>query len=64
VSRCEEFVAAHPDHEGSIAFLITSDEEGPAVDGTVVVCELLEERGESSTIAWSANRPPATCWAT
>jgi len=45
VVACEEFVAAHPDHKGSIAFLITSDEEGPAVDGTVVVCELLEERG-------------------
>jgi succinyl-diaminopimelate desuccinylase len=46
VVAVEEFVAAHPQHEGSIAFLITSDEEGPAVDGTVVVCELLEERGE------------------
>jgi len=45
VVACEEFVASHPDHQGSIAFLITSDEEGPAVDGTVVVCELLEERG-------------------
>lgn len=45
VIACEEFVASHPDHLGSIAFLITSDEEGPAVDGTVVVCELLEERG-------------------
>ncbi|RJG15524.1 succinyl-diaminopimelate desuccinylase [Massilia cavernae] len=44
---CEEFVAAHPKHKGSIAFLITSDEEGPAVDGTVVVCERLEERGET-----------------
>jgi succinyl-diaminopimelate desuccinylase len=47
VVACEEFIAAHPDHEGSIAFLITSDEEGPAVDGTVVVCERLEERGET-----------------
>ena len=45
VIACEEFVASHPDHQGSIAFLITSDEEGPAVDGTVVVCDLLEERG-------------------
>jgi succinyl-diaminopimelate desuccinylase len=45
VVACEEFVAAHPDHRGSIAFLITSDEEGPATDGTVVVCERLEERG-------------------
>ena len=47
VIACEEFIAAHPDHLGSIAFLITSDEEGPAVDGTVVVCDLLEERGET-----------------
>jgi succinyl-diaminopimelate desuccinylase len=37
----EEFVAAHPEHAGSIAFLITSDEEGPAVDGTVKVCDWL-----------------------
>jgi succinyl-diaminopimelate desuccinylase len=42
----EEFVAAHPQHQGSIAFLITSDEEGPSVDGTVKVCEWLQQRGE------------------
>ena len=42
----EEFVKNHPDHPGSIGFLITSDEEGPAVDGTVVVCNLLKQRGE------------------
>jgi succinyl-diaminopimelate desuccinylase len=47
VVAVEEFVAAHPDHMGSIAFLLTSDEEGPATDGTVIVCELLEERGEA-----------------
>lgn len=47
VVAVEEFVEAHPHHAGSIAFLITSDEEGPAVDGTVVVCEMLEERGET-----------------
>ncbi|UOD30257.1 succinyl-diaminopimelate desuccinylase [Massilia violaceinigra] len=46
VVACEEFIAEHPTHTGSIAFLITSDEEGPATDGTVVVCRLLEERGE------------------
>jgi succinyl-diaminopimelate desuccinylase len=46
VVAVEEFTAAHPDHKGSIGFLITSDEEGPAVDGTVVVCEKLKERGE------------------
>ncbi|PIL44220.1 succinyl-diaminopimelate desuccinylase [Massilia eurypsychrophila] len=46
VVACEEFITAHPDHGGSIAFLLTSDEEGPALDGTVVVCRVLEERGE------------------
>ncbi|KVC79002.1 succinyl-diaminopimelate desuccinylase [Burkholderia ubonensis] len=46
VVATEEFVAAHPNHRGSIAFLITSDEEGPATDGTVKVVELLETRGE------------------
>ncbi|WP_353194725.1 succinyl-diaminopimelate desuccinylase [Pusillimonas noertemannii] len=43
----EEFVAAHPDHRGSIALLITSDEEGPSVNGTVKVCEALSARGET-----------------
>ncbi|MFC5462166.1 succinyl-diaminopimelate desuccinylase [Massilia niabensis] len=47
VVACEEFVAVHPDHKGSIAFLITSDEEGPATDGTAIVCDMLEERGET-----------------
>jgi len=42
----ERFVAAHPDHTGSIALLFTSDEEGPATDGTVRVVEALKERGE------------------
>lgn len=46
VVATEEFIAAHPDHQGSIGFLITSDEEGPATDGTVVVCEQLKARGE------------------
>lgn len=46
VVATEEFVAAHPGHKGSIGFLITSDEEGPATDGTVVVCEKLKARGE------------------
>jgi succinyl-diaminopimelate desuccinylase len=46
VIATEEFVAAHPDHRGSIGFLITSDEEGPATDGTVVVCNQLKARGE------------------
>ncbi|OYY73358.1 MAG: succinyl-diaminopimelate desuccinylase [Gammaproteobacteria bacterium 28-57-27] len=42
----ERFVHAHPDHEGSIAFLLTSDEEGVAVNGTVKVIETLEKRGD------------------
>jgi succinyl-diaminopimelate desuccinylase len=46
VVAVEEFTGAHPEHQGSIAFLITSDEEGPATDGTVLVCERLKERGE------------------
>jgi succinyl-diaminopimelate desuccinylase len=46
VVACEEFIGAHPQHQGSIGFLITSDEEGPATDGTVVVCEQLKQRGE------------------
>jgi succinyl-diaminopimelate desuccinylase len=45
VVSSEEFVAAHPAHRGSIAFLITSDEEGPATDGTVKVVEALKARG-------------------
>ena len=47
VVACEEFLAAHPDHKGSIAFLITSDEEGPATDGTVKVVEKLQARNET-----------------
>ncbi len=46
VIAAEEFVASHPDHPGSIALLITSDEEGPSIDGTVKVCEALIQRGE------------------
>ncbi|WP_417597157.1 succinyl-diaminopimelate desuccinylase [Oceanospirillum sp.] len=49
VVACEEFVAANPNHKGSIAFLITSDEEGPAVNGTVKVVEHLEARNEKMT---------------
>jgi succinyl-diaminopimelate desuccinylase len=46
VVAVEEFLAAHPQPGLSIAFLLTSDEEGPATDGTVVVCEQLKARGE------------------
>ena len=46
VVACEEFLAATPQPRINIAFLLTSDEEGPAHDGTVVVCKLLQARGE------------------
>jgi len=46
VVACERFLAEQPDPGIDIAFLLTSDEEGPAVDGTVVVCEALKARGE------------------
>lgn len=47
VVAVEEFVARHADHRGSIALLITSDEEGPSVDGTVKVCEWLVQQGKA-----------------
>ncbi|WP_028876323.1 succinyl-diaminopimelate desuccinylase [Teredinibacter turnerae] len=49
VTACEAFVAEHPNHTGRIAFLITSDEEGIAANGTVKVVEWLEARGEKIT---------------
>jgi succinyl-diaminopimelate desuccinylase len=46
VVAVEDVVSRHPDHRGAIAFLLTSDEEGPARDGTVVCVSRLRERGE------------------
>ena len=46
VTACEAFVSRNPDHKGRLALLITSDEEGPSVDGTRRVVEALRERGE------------------
>ena len=46
VTATERFVARHPAHGGSIALLLTSDEEGPSVDGTIRVVEALQRRGE------------------
>lgn len=43
---CENFLAKHPNHKGSIALLITSDEEGASINGTVKVVEELTKRGE------------------
>jgi succinyl-diaminopimelate desuccinylase len=58
VTACERFVADHSDHFGSIAFLITSDEEGPAKNGTVKVIETLETRGEK--IKWALVGEPSS----
>ena len=49
VVASERFVEKHPNHKGSIAFLITSDEEGPSINGTVKVVETLEARNEKLT---------------
>lgn len=46
ITAIEDFIAKHPDHPGSIGLLITSDEEGVAVDGTVKVVEALQARNE------------------
>ncbi len=58
VIACEEFVADHPGHKGSIAFLITSDEEGPSIDGTIKVVEQLVARGEQ--IDWCLVGEPSS----
>jgi succinyl-diaminopimelate desuccinylase len=58
VTATERFLARHPDHAGSLAFLFTSDEEGPAVEGTRKVVELLKERGE--TIDWCVVGEPTS----
>jgi succinyl-diaminopimelate desuccinylase len=58
VTACERFVAAHPDHRGSIAFLVTADEEGPSINGTAKVVEHLEARDEK--IDWCLVGEP-TC---
>lgn len=47
ITAIEEFIAAHPNHPGSIGLLITSDEEGVAIDGTVKVVEALQARNET-----------------
>lgn len=58
VVACERFVAENPTHRGSIAYLITSDEEGVAVDGTVRVVETLEARHEK--IDWCLVGEPSS----
>jgi len=58
LTATERFVSNHPDHKGSIAFLITSDEEGPAKNGTVKVVEALEARSEK--IDWCLVGEPSS----
>ncbi len=58
LTATERFLARHPDHAGSLAWLLTSDEEGPAVEGTVKVVERLEARGEK--IDWCLVGEPSS----
>lgn len=58
VTACESFIDTHPSHRGSIGFLITSDEEGPSVNGTVKVVETLESRHEK--IDWCLVGEPSS----
>ena len=58
VTATETFVRANPNHRGTIAFLITSDEEGPSVDGTKKVVETLNARGEK--IDWCLVGEPSS----
>ena len=58
VTACERFIDEHGDHSGSIAFLITSDEEGPSIDGTIKVVEHLESRNEK--IKWCLVGEPSS----
>ena len=57
---CENFLQKHPQHQGSSAYLITSDEEGPSINGTVKVVEVLEQRQEK--IDWClVGEPSSSC---
>ncbi|MGH8194425.1 MAG: succinyl-diaminopimelate desuccinylase [Woeseiaceae bacterium] len=58
LAAVERFVTEHPDHSGSVAFLITSDEEGPADEGTAKVIETLEARDEK--IDWCVLGEPSS----
>jgi len=58
VTACERFTAQYPQHSGRIAFLITSDEEGPAINGTVKVMEWLAQRDEK--IRWCIVGEPSS----
>lgn len=58
MTALDRFIAAHPDHQGSIALLITSDEEGPYINGTTRVIDTLEARNEK--ITWAIVGEPSS----
>lgn len=58
ITGCERFVGEHPSHPGTLAFLITSDEEGMSVDGTRRVVQVLQERGDH--IDWCVVGEPSS----
>ncbi len=58
ITAVERFIANHPDHQGSIAVMLTSDEEGIATNGVVKVVEVLEQRGEK--IDWCLVGEPSS----
>ncbi|MEQ7754730.1 succinyl-diaminopimelate desuccinylase [Xanthomonas sp. WHRI 8370] len=58
VVAAEQFVAAHPQHPGTLALLLTSDEEGDAIDGVRRVAELFRERGQA--IDWCITGEPSS----
>ena len=64
VVAVQEFLASTPEPQLGIAFLLTSDEEGPALDGTVVVCEQLLARGDAPQFCIVASPPPSNAPAT
>ena len=57
-TACERFILKHPQHKGSIAFLLTSDEEGSAINGTVKVIEYLQEQNKQ--IDWCLVGEPSS----
>ncbi|MFK5969216.1 MAG: succinyl-diaminopimelate desuccinylase [Candidatus Marithrix sp.] len=57
-TACERFILKHPQHKGSIAFLLTSDEEGPAIDGTVRIVKYLQEQNKQ--IDWCIVGEPSS----
>jgi succinyl-diaminopimelate desuccinylase len=58
ITATERFIARHPDLTGTLAFLLTSDEEGPSIDGTRRVMEVLEARNEK--IDWCVVGEPTS----